>query len=49
MTVALKTMKTGDIDMQGGAAQSLLDNMYKSDDGAVGMDDSRIKITTLKK
>lgn len=49
MTVALKTMKTGDIDMQGGAAQSLLDNMYKSDDGAVGMDDSRIKITTQQK
>lgn len=49
MTVALKTMKTGDIDMQGGAAQSLLDNMYKSDDGAVGMDDSKSRLLLSRK
>jgi len=27
MTVKLKTMKTGDLDMQGGAAQSVLESM----------------------
>lgn len=49
MTVALKTMKTGDIDMQGGAAQALLADMYQSEDGGVGMDNSQTKVTPQQK
>jgi hypothetical protein len=45
MTVSLKTMKTGDIDMQSNSAQDFLQSMYGSDDGRTVSDESRTKIT----
>lgn len=46
MTVSLKTMKTGDIDMQSNSAQEFLSSMYNNDNANAGMDNSTIKITT---
>lgn len=45
MTVKLKTMKTTDLDLQGGAAQNFLEEMYGNDDEDGDVDESRTKIT----
>lgn len=45
MTLKLQTIKTTDIDVQGGGAQDFLKAMYGGDDGVNNFDDSRTKIT----
>jgi hypothetical protein len=50
MTVQLKTMKTGDVDMQSNSAQDFLQSMYGSDDGKTVSDNESItKITAQQK
>jgi len=49
MTVQIKTMKTSDLDMQGGDAQDFLNKMYGGDAGDGATDDSKCKITTQQK
>ena len=47
MTVKLKTLKTADLDMQGGSAQEFLKTMYgDNEDGESNFDNTRTKITT---
>lgn len=48
MTVKLKTMKTGDVDIQGGAAQTFLQEMY-GEESSGSVDGSRTKITGQQK
>jgi hypothetical protein len=49
MTVKLKTMKTTDLDLQGGAAQNFLSEMYGNDEEDDDVDESRTKITRQQK
>lgn len=49
MTVKLKTMKTTDLDMQSGAAQSFLSEMYGNAEEDDDVDESRTKITRQQK
>jgi len=49
MTVQIKTMKTADLDMQGGDAQDFLNKMYGNAAGDDAGDDSKTKITTQQK
>ena len=46
MTIAIKTMKTSDLDMQGSSAQSFLQQMYGNSESNDSIDESRTRITT---
>lgn len=49
MTVALKTMKTTDLDMQGDSAQSFLQKMYSQGETDDSIEESKTKITIQQK